>query len=488
MKASIIRKIHAIKQRGARVVTRRAWVRLARKFGYDLSDPYLDWIEDHTPGRAELDAQRRWSGERENGLPRIGLLILTDDRDSHGLDRTLRSLRRQTYRRWTHWTIAGVTKKTVGEDPADLDCDYLGIMSAGDCLSPEALYEFARLLVDSAPTPDVVYCDEDHLAANGRTRRAPVFKPAWSPEMLLGYHYTGRLTLARRDLIAAVGGLNLDLEEAAEWDLMLRLSERTDRIIRITRCLYHNATAVDVREAARGGSHRRGVLEAHLHRTGTTDAFAIEQPNGSFRVSWPLRRTPLVSIIIPTVNRPGLIRRCVQGLLESTSYPNKEIVLVDSGSTDPETLAYYDDLTAAGLARVVPLRRPFNYSAACNAGARAARGDALLFLNNDVEVVAPDWIDELVRWGDREGVGVVGTKLLYPDGSIQHSGVVISGDPWIDFHVFLAHPVRKPFRGSGPDAVRLIRLLPGLHCGDGSLPATSAGRFLTSSEAMTSGI
>ena len=151
MKASIIRKIHAIKQRGARVVTRRAWVRLTRKFGYDLSDPDPHRIEDDILRAVPSWTPSVWSGERENGLPRIGLfVILTDDRDSHGLDRTLRSLRRQTYRRWTHWTIAGVTKKTVGEDPADLDCDYLGIMGAGDCLSPEALYEFARLLVDSA--------------------------------------------------------------------------------------------------------------------------------------------------------------------------------------------------------------------------------------------------------------------------------------------------------------------------------------------------
>ena len=165
-------------------MARRAWVRLARRFGYDLSDPDLDWIEDHTPGPAPTwHAQRCWSGEREDGLPRIGLFgILTDDRDSRGLDRTLRSLRRQTYRRWTHWTIAGVTKKTVGEDPADLDCDYLGIMRS------------RRLSVAGKPctslpacssTPPLaaltwLYCDEDHLAANGRTRREPVFKPAWS--------------------------------------------------------------------------------------------------------------------------------------------------------------------------------------------------------------------------------------------------------------------------------------------------------------------
>ena len=434
--------IAAIKNRGVRVATRRAWVRLARRFGHDLSDPYLDWIEDHTPRRTELAAQRRWPFGRTNDLPRIGLMIRMEGRSSKELRRTLRSLRSQTYSHWTHWILT-TTSNAAGKFMNGLACDYLGIMEAGDCLSPEALYEFARLLVDSDPRPDVVYCDEDHLVANGRTRLAPVFKPAWSPEMLLGYHYIGRLTLARRELVAEAGGLDLGLEEAAEWDLMLRLAERTGCIARIARCLYHNAAAIDVREAGRGGPHRRAVLEAHLHRTGMADASAIEQPNGSFRISWTPRRTPLVSVIIPTVNSPGLIRRCVQGLLESTSCSHKEIVLVDSGSTDPETLAYYERLTAAGAARVVPLGRPFNYSAACNVGARAARGDALLFLNNDIEVIAPDWIDELVRWGDRNGVGVVGTKLLYPDGSMQHAGTVLSGDPWIAFNIFLGHPVRE---------------------------------------------
>lgn len=365
-----------------------------------------------------------------------------DGRGGKDLQRSLRSLRRQTYVHWTYRVAAGAGDKAGGNHVGDLPCDYIGIMSAGDSLSPEALYEFARVLVDSAPPPDVVYCDEDHLTPNGRARRAPVFKPAWSPEMILGYHYTGRLTLARLELIVASGGLNLELEEGAEWDLMLRLSERTNRITRIARCLYHNAGDIDVREAGRGGTHRRGVLEAHLHRTGAVGASAVEQPNSSFRVSWTPRRAPLVSVVIPTVNSPGLIRRCVQGLLESTSYPHKEIVLVDSGSTDRETLAYYDHLAGEKLARIVPLRRPFNYSAACNAGARAARGDALLFLNNDMEIIAPDWLDELVRWGDRDGVGVVGAKLLYPDGSMQHGGTVISGDPWIAFNLFVGHPVR----------------------------------------------
>ena len=115
-------------------------------------------------------------------------------------------------------------------------------MNAGDTLSPEALYEFARAIVDRDPPPDVLYCDEDRLASDGRTRFGPVFKPSWSPEMLLSYHYTGRLTLARRALVNEVGGFDLSLDEAAEWDMMLRLSEQTDQIVRIPRCLYHNAS------------------------------------------------------------------------------------------------------------------------------------------------------------------------------------------------------------------------------------------------------
>ena len=114
-------------------------------------------------------------------------------------------------------------------------------MRAGDTLSPNALYEFARAIVDRDPPPDVLYCDEDRLARDGRTRCRPIFKPSWSPEMLLSYHYTGRLTLARRALVDEVGGLDRSLDEAAEWDLMLRLSEQTDQIVRVPRCLYHNA-------------------------------------------------------------------------------------------------------------------------------------------------------------------------------------------------------------------------------------------------------
>ena len=312
---------------------------------------------------------------------------------------------------------SAVTLSQIGSE-----CDFVGIMRAGDTLSPEALYEFARAIVDRDPRPDVLYCDEDHLARDGRSRCRPNFKPSWSPEMLLGYHYTGRLTLARRTLVEEVGGLDPSLGEAAEWDLILRLSERTDRVVRISLCLYHNGSEI----CSGDDVHRQSVLESHLKRIGISEAQAVEQVNSTLRVTWPLKHLPRVSVIIPTVNSPGLIGNCVEGLLEKTDYPDKEVILVDSGTTDPVTLSLYQQWSSSGGVSIIPFTEPFNYSMACNLGASFARGEHLLFLNNDIEIIDPGWLEELVRWAQLPGIGVVGTKLLYPDGKIQHAGVVLS--------------------------------------------------------------
>jgi GT2 family glycosyltransferase len=216
-----------------------------------------------------------------------------------------------------------------------------------------------------------------------------------------------------------VGGLDLSLGDAAEWDLMLRLSERTDRIVRIPLCLYHNGSEIHSSDVV----HRRTVLESHLKRVGISEAQAVEQLNSTFRVTWPLKHLPRISVIIPTVNSPDLIRRCIDDLLGKTDYPNLEIILVDNTSTDPRTLSLYEQWKASRVVSIISFDRSFNYWVACNLGAAAAGGDFLLFLNNELEVLNPDWLRELVRWGDRPGVGVVGTKLVYPSGTIQHAGM-----------------------------------------------------------------
>ena len=276
----------------------------------------------------------------------------------------------------------------------DSDCDFVGIMRTGDTLSPEALYEFARAIVDRDPRPDVVYCDEDHLARDGRTRCRPNFKPSWSPETLLGYHYTGRLTLARRTLVEEVGGLDPSLGDAAEWDLILRLSERTDRIVRIPLCLYHNGGET----CSSDNVHRQTVLESHLKRIGISEAQAVEQPNSTFRVTWPLKHLPRVSVIIPTVNSPGLIRKLCRGLVGEDKLSRQ------GGDSDRQRYDRSDHacrcIEVVFLGRRVdhPFQRAFQLFDGMQPRGKLARGEYLLFLNNDIEMIDPGWLEELVRW------------------------------------------------------------------------------------------
>ncbi|RYJ02839.1 MAG: glycosyltransferase, partial [Acetobacteraceae bacterium] len=295
------------------------------------------------------------------------------------------------------------------------------VLDPGDQLTPEALATLA-----SVPEADVIHGDEDRIAPSGR-RSAPGLKPEWSPELLEAFNYFGRPTALRRDAVEATGGFTPGLGAGAEWDLHLRLTAAAARVARIARILCHRpAGTPGDRPAADGpaAAELRAVLAAHWQRQGIA-ATVTTQPDGTQRATWPIAAPPLVSVVIPNKDQPVLLEQCLRGLLEETRYPAIEIIVVDSGSSDPATLALYARLEAAGAIRVVPFLRPFNYSAACNAGAAVARGALLLFLNNDIAVTRPDWLEELVRYALRPGVGVVGTMLVYPDGQLQHAGVVI---------------------------------------------------------------
>jgi GT2 family glycosyltransferase len=314
--------------------------------------------------------------------------------------------------------------------------DYIGVMSAGDALEPNALAEMVEQLM-LHPELDVLYCDEDCISAKGR-RHSLQLKPDWSPEMLLGFNYIGRLCLIRADVLHVVGGFDARFEDAQEYESLLRIIEKTAHVGRLPKCLYHRLARPLPRANFAIGSgapkHRETALREHLRRQGH-DARVFLLPDGLTRVEWPIVEPPLVSIIIPTLNQPAVLKQCVEDLRRRTDYPRREIILVDNGSTDAQVIEYYRELTEARAATVVPFRKKFNYSEACNLGARRATGDLLLFMNNDISVINPAWLAEMVRFAMRPGVGCVGTKLLYPNGRIQHVGTAI-GLVNLAFHLF----------------------------------------------------
>jgi GT2 family glycosyltransferase len=420
---------------------------LAVRAGNDL---YPLWVRANEPSRRTLRAQRA----RSAAAPRR-FSLMTCVTGSWDARRIAESVLGQSYPGW-EWILAATedsidhVRKAVapwerdrrlrvlsvpaGSTRADAwnaalrgaQGEFAALLDQHDRLAPSALYEMACAL-DRTPACDLLYSDEDRISRRGFERHEPHFKPEWSPELLLASNYIGRMAMMRVAAATAAGGFRNGRGGRGgveEWDLLLRLSRTTARVQRVPRCLYHR-DGTDVRDetgVVAGPGPEEAIIRDHCEKLGLN--VVVSTSAGGCRVVWPVRGQPLVSIVIPNRDAARVLKECVNGLLHETSYRNIELVIVDNGSIEAEVVELYRSLEREGRALIVPFDRPFNFSAACNAGAAAARGDLLLFLNNDIEVIQPDWLDELIRWAQLVDVGIVGAKLLYPDRTIQHAGVV----------------------------------------------------------------
>ncbi len=410
-------------------------------FHADADSLYRLWVRETEPSRRVLNAQRQWSLGKTRTFSLITLVSEPADWSHH---RTAASVLQQSYPVW-EWLLVTTEdsrqdlSRAVARIGSDQRIRVLGVPSGStrasawncalheahgefaallgerDVLAPAALYEMAGAL---EPACDVLYSDEDCVSPGSTRRHTPRFKPDWSPELLLSSNYIGRLALLRISAVTAVGGFRDVAPGAEEWDLFLRLSRSSTRIRRLPRCLYHR----DDTTVSSADDQAEAVVKDHCQELGLQ--VAKTKHLGQSRVTWNIKGQPTVSIIVPNRNAFDVLGKAVRGLCHDTTYPHRELVIVDNGSTDPEVLELYRSLERDGFGRIVPFDRPFNFSAACNAGAAAARGDFLLFLNNDIEVIQADWLDELIRWAERPDVGIVGGKLLYPDLAVQHAGVV----------------------------------------------------------------
>ena len=305
---------------------------------------------------------------------------------------------------------------------------FVAFADHDDVLAPEALYWIARRL-ERDPTLDVVYTDEDKLDEHGR-RVEPFFKPAWSPDYLLSVNYITHLLVVRRSLLTEVGGLRAGFDGAQDYDLLLRLTERTDRIGHVPAPVYSwrktaGSTAADI--ANKPAAHRaseRALDEAIARRGLDAERLPGLQPTWH-RVRYRIHGTPLVSVVIPTRDRIDLLRPCVERV-RATVAREFELVVVDNESRDPDTLAYLDELSRQPRVRVVAYPHRFNFARQINLAAACAQGELLLLLNNDARPVDDGWFDALLEHAQRPEVGAVGARLRWPGGRAQHEGVVLN--------------------------------------------------------------
>ena len=318
--------------------------------------------------------------------------------------------------------------------------EFVSLLDHDDIVEPDLLYYVVEAL-NLTPRADVLYFDEDKASADGKSYEQPMFKPDWSPELLLSTPFPTH-SIIRRQLVIDVDGFDSAADGAQDWDLFLRLSERTNNFVHIPRVLYHwrmvagsAASSADAKPYV--WERQRLAVQGHVQRSGHPDAHAYFAAPGILRVVWEPQHAH-VSIIIPTKDKVSLLRKCLKSIQTLTSYNNYDIVLVDTGSTEPATAKYYASLAFDNRIKIVRFDGEFNYSRVCNFGAQNASGDLFLFLNNDVEALDQDWLEELVRWAGVPGIGIIGAKLLYPDEHIQHAGIVV-GMGGVAGHMLYGH-------------------------------------------------
>jgi GT2 family glycosyltransferase/uncharacterized coiled-coil protein SlyX len=439
--------------------------------GYDA------WLARHALGDAELTRLRE-KAARLLPPPTFSLLLRPRGEPAPLVRRLVASLRSQAWERWELCAVddaslggeaCGVLASAAGSDPrirlapaaagstgaALLELargEFVAWVDPDAELAPEALLAVAaRLAAD--PDLDVVYGDEDRLDASGK-RVDPFFKPEWSPDLLLSMNYVGDLTFARTPLAREVGAPSPDLGASQGHDLALRLTERAKRIGHVARVLYHRRARPE--DAGEGDGGVRAIAAA-LARRGVDGSVERRRP-GLYGVRYALRGEPLVSIVMPTRDKHAVLRACVQSIEQRTRWRRWELVVVDNGSEDPRALAYLEELGRRH--RVLRDARPFNWSALNNGAVREARGEHLLFMNNDMEVLAPDWIEALLEHAQRPEVGAVGARLLYPDRRVQHAGVVL-GIGSAAGHGFKYLPEDDPGYASLAHAIRDVSAVTG---------------------------
>ena len=308
--------------------------------------------------------------------------------------------------------------------------DFILLCDHDDTMERDALFEIVKAINEN-PETDIVYTDEDKLMLTQDVFYSPNFKPDYNPDLLRSNNYITHIFCVRRSIVDEVGGERPAFDGAQDYDFILRCCEKARGIIHVPKILYHwraheSSTAGDPTSKMYAYDSGRRAIEEHYRRTGIHARVELAEDIGSYRTFYEIQGEPLVSIIIPNKDLKDVLKRAVDSIFERSTYRHFEIVIAENNSTEKETFDYYKALQKEHAnVRVVTWPEGFNYSAINNFAAKEARGEYLIFLNNDTEVITDRWIEEMLGYCQRPDVGICGARLYYPDDRLQHCGVVV---------------------------------------------------------------
>jgi len=421
---------------------------------------YPKWIKINEPAKADLKLQKKYFFSYQ---PQISIVTVIYKMSLNYFKKFLAAIQAQTYDNWKLCIVDrspeidesieklytkdkriqyrflggdnGISKNTNEAIKLAADGEYIVFMDYDDILAPFALYEIVKY-INEQPDVEFLYSDEDSIV-NGK-RRNPVFKPDYAPDTLRSWNYIGHFMVMKRHLVDSLGGFNCEFDGIQDYDFILRASETTGKIHHIRKILCHNRRRKALPSAESSAAVTEAgarIISSHIERLGLKGAVKPDEKHpGRFYVIYDVIGTPFVSIVIPNKDYMTTLKTCVDSVLERTTYANYEIVIVENNSENEETFAYYRELEKHVKVRVLYYpEKGFNYSKLINFGVRNCSSDYIVQLNNDTEVITPNWLELMLGFAQRPDVGAVGVKLLFPDGSIQHAGVGASSEGF--FHL-----------------------------------------------------
>ncbi len=431
------------------------WIRLHERFEPE-EIPYEEWYAAYVPTPEVLEAQRKKAFQ--NG-PLISVAVPVYQTPEKFLREMLDSLRAQTYGNWElciangspdDKSVTSVLERYSKKDSRirflNMDHnqgiagntngalsmargEFVGLLDHDDLLAPNALYEIVSAL-EKEPQADAVYTDEDKVSADQKEHFQPHLKPDFNLDLLRSNNYICHFFLVRRSVLEKTGGFLPEYEGAQDYDFIFRCVENSRKVVHVPEILYHwrthrDSTADNPASKMYAFEAGKRAIEAHLKRTGTPGTVMHTPDLGFYRVKYPVQGEPLVSIVILNREEKDTLKACLDSILEKTTYKNYEILIVENNSSSEEIFRYYRQISTNPRIRLFRWKKEFNFSAINNFAVRHARGEYVLFLNNDVTVISGDWMEEMLGVCQRPDVGAVGVKLLYPDNTIQHAGCVV---------------------------------------------------------------